>query len=112
MSQMGFPGSSVVKNLPAMQETWVCSLGQEDPLEEGMATHSNTLAYRVLLQTRSLVGYSSQGHTELDITDATKQQHVPDTVLTLSMHVIPGEYNQQQMNDFYTLGISGFYSAS
>jgi len=34
----GFPGSSVVKNLPAMQETWVRSLGPEDALEEGMAT--------------------------------------------------------------------------
>ena len=30
-----------------MQETWVCSLGQEDPLEKGMATHSSTLAWRV-----------------------------------------------------------------
>ena len=34
----------MVKNLPAMQETWVRSLGQEDPLEEGMATHSSILA--------------------------------------------------------------------
>ena len=33
----------VVKNLPSIQETWVRSLGQEDPLEEGMAAHSNTL---------------------------------------------------------------------
>ena len=33
-----------VKNLPAMRETWVRSLGWEDPLEEGMATHSNILA--------------------------------------------------------------------
>ena len=33
-----FPGGSVVKNPPAMQETWVRSLDQEDPLEEGMAT--------------------------------------------------------------------------
>ena len=41
---MGFPGGSVVKNLPAMQKTWVRSLGQEDSLEEGMATHSSTLA--------------------------------------------------------------------
>ena len=39
---MGFPGGSVVKNLPAMQKTWVRSLGQEDPLEEGMATHSSS----------------------------------------------------------------------
>ena len=36
---MGFPGGSVVKNPPAMQETWVRSLGWEDPLEEGMATY-------------------------------------------------------------------------
>ena len=40
----GFPGGLAVKNLPAMQETWVLSLGQEDPLEEGMATHSSILA--------------------------------------------------------------------
>ena len=38
----------IVKNLPAMQETWVPSLGQEDPLEKGMATHSSTLAWRIL----------------------------------------------------------------
>ena len=38
-----FSGGSVVKNLPAMQETLVQSLGQEDPLEKGMATHSSIL---------------------------------------------------------------------
>ena len=36
----GFPGGSVVKNLPAKQETWVQSLGREDHLEKEMATHS------------------------------------------------------------------------
>ena len=36
-----------VKNLPAMRETWVRSLGLEDPLEEGMATHSSILAWRI-----------------------------------------------------------------
>ena len=40
----GFPGGSDVKNLPAMQETWVQSLDQEDPMEEVMATHYNILA--------------------------------------------------------------------
>ena len=35
------------KNLPAMQETWVHSLGQEDPLEKEMATHSSILAWRI-----------------------------------------------------------------
>ena len=39
--------AQMVKNLPAMQETWVQSLGQEDPLEEGMATHSSILAWRI-----------------------------------------------------------------
>ena len=37
---------SVVKNLPAMQETWARSLGQEDPLEKEMATHSGILAWK------------------------------------------------------------------
>ena len=37
----------MVKNLLAMQETWVQSLGQEDPLEKGMATHSSILAWRI-----------------------------------------------------------------
>jgi len=39
--------TQTVKNPPAMQETWVRSLGWEDPLEEGMATHSSTLAWRI-----------------------------------------------------------------
>ena len=37
----------MVKNLLAMQETWVQSLGQEDPLEKGMAIHSNILSWRI-----------------------------------------------------------------
>ena len=37
----------MVKNLSAMQETWVRSLGSEDPLEEGIATHSSILAWRI-----------------------------------------------------------------
>ena len=45
----------MVKNPPAIQETWVWSLGWEDPLEEGTATHSSILAWRILGQ-RSLAG--------------------------------------------------------
>ena len=37
----------MVKNLPAVQETWLRSLGWEDPLERGMATHSSILAWRI-----------------------------------------------------------------
>ena len=39
--------AQTVKNLPAVQETWVQSLGWEDPLEESMATHSSILAWRI-----------------------------------------------------------------
>ena len=39
--------AQMVKNLPAMCETWVQTLGWEDPLEEGMATHSSILAWRI-----------------------------------------------------------------
>ena len=44
---MDFSGGAVVKNLPAMQETWVQSLGWEDPLEKEMATHFSSLAWRI-----------------------------------------------------------------
>ena len=40
----GFPGDAVVKNHLTLQETWVLSLDQEDPLEKGVATHSSILA--------------------------------------------------------------------
>ena len=44
---LSFPVSQMVKNLAAMWETWVRSLGWEDPLEKGMATHSSILAWRI-----------------------------------------------------------------
>ena len=43
---LGLPSGSAVKNLPAMQETWIPPLGREDPLEEEVAAHSNILAWR------------------------------------------------------------------
>ena len=70
---MGFPGGSAAKNLPAMQEaqeTWVQSLGWEDPLEKKMATYSSILAGRVHGQ-GSLSGYSPQGGKESDSTKHT-----------------------------------------
>ena len=47
MSEEGFPGGSMVKNLPANQETQVWTLGWEDPLEKEMTTHSSSLAWRI-----------------------------------------------------------------
>ena len=46
-TNVDFPGGSVVKNPPVKQETQVRSLGGEDPLEEGVATHSSILAWRI-----------------------------------------------------------------
>ena len=57
----------MVKNLPAKQETWVQSLGQEDPLEKEMATHSSILAWRIPW-TEEPGGLQSTGLKELDMT--------------------------------------------
>ena len=68
----GFPRGSTVKNPPAiqeMQEAWVSSLGQKDPLEEETATHSSTLAW-VIPQTEEPGGLQSTGsHKEWDTTE-------------------------------------------
>ena len=75
----------MVKNLPAVQETWVQSLGQEDPLEKGMATHSSVLAWRIWC------------HKESDITEQ----------LSLSPHfhfsVPPGKPLNTLKAEYYVL---------
>ena len=60
--------AQLVKNPSAVQETPVRFLGQEDPLEKGMATHSSILPGESHGQ-RSLVGYSPQGRKESDMTE-------------------------------------------
>ena len=45
--------AQAIKNLPAMQETWVQPLGQEGPLEKGMATHCSILAWKILWREKS-----------------------------------------------------------
>ena len=60
--------TQMVKNLPIMQETWVQSLGREDPLEKGMLPTPVFLPGEFHGQ-RSLVGYSPRGHKELDTTE-------------------------------------------
>ena len=57
-----------------MQETLVGSLGQEDPLEKGMATHSSFLAWRIP-RTEEPGGLQSTGHKESDTTEATGHAH-------------------------------------
>ena len=60
--------AQMVKHLPAMQETQVRFLGQEDSLEKEMATHSGTLAWKIHGR-RGLVGYSQWGRKELGTTE-------------------------------------------
>ena len=64
--------AQVIKNLLAMWETWVQSLGQEDPLEEGMATHSSILVWEIpwTEEPGGLQSMGSQKRHDL----ATKQQ--------------------------------------
>ena len=65
--------AQTVKNLPAVQETWVRSLGGEDPLEEGMETQSSSCLENPHGQ-RSLEGYSPWDRRESDTTDVTQHQ--------------------------------------
>ena len=65
--------AQMVKCLPTIWETWVWSLGREDPLEKAMATHSNTLASKSRGQ-RSLAGYSPGSCKE---SDTTERLHFP-----------------------------------
>ena len=58
----------MVKNLPTLWETWVWSLGQEDPSEKGMATHSSILAWRIPW-TEEPGGLHSMGRKELNMTE-------------------------------------------
>ena len=68
MALVGFPCGSVVKNLPAVQEAWVQSLGGEDSLEEGMNPILVFLPRESHGQ-RSLADYSQWGHREWDMTE-------------------------------------------
>ena len=65
---MDFPGGSDSRNPPAMWETWVRLLGLEDPLEEGMATHSRILGWRIPMD-RGAWWATVHGVTELDTTE-------------------------------------------
>ena len=67
--------AQTVKNLPAMQETQVQSLGQKDPLEEGMATHSSILAWRIPWTEEPGGLQSPRGHKESDTTEQLTHTH-------------------------------------
>ena len=65
--------AQIVKNLPAMQETWVLSLGWEDPLQKGMATHSSILAWRIPWREEPGRLQSTGSHNEWDTIERLTQ---------------------------------------
>ena len=74
--------AQTVKNPPAMWETWIQSLGWKDALEEGMATHSSILAWRIPW-TEDPAGYSPWGREESDKTE----QLSPACILFIYMYM-------------------------
>ena len=96
--------AQTVERLPAMRETWVRSLGQEDPLEKEMATHFSTLAWKIQC-TGSLVGYSPWGHKELArLSHFTSLQKWESTErLSLSLSTLLGDWrrNWDQNKPFF-----------
>ena len=87
MSHLGFPGGSLVKNRPAKQETWVLSLGQEDPLEKEMASHSSIVAWEIPWTDRPDMLYSMGlqrvGH---DLATKTANNNMPHLLLLKTGH--------------------------
>ena len=75
------PVAQMVKKLTAMQKTHVRSLGREDPLEKGMATHSSILAWRIPRDRRA--GYSPWGREELDMTEPLNTAQTGDYSMKL-----------------------------
>ena len=72
--------AQMVKNLPTMQEPWVRSLGWDDPLEEGMATHSNILAWRIPLT-------EEPGRLQSMVSQRVRHDWVTKHIYMLYMHI-------------------------
>ena len=75
----------MVKNLPAMPETWVQSLGWEDPLEKGMTTHSSILA-RIIPLTEEPGGLQSMGSQRVEHNRATNTHTHTHTQILRTSH--------------------------
>ena len=80
---LGFPGGSVIKNLPANEETWIWSLGEEDSLEKEVATHSSILAWEIP-RTEESGGPQAMGLQKIRAWLSTKQQQ-QHSFITLSI---------------------------
>ena len=114
---VGFSGGSVVKNLPTMQETWVWSLGQEDPLEKGMTTHSDILDWEICTEEPCGLQFTGSQRVEHDQATNTftfiSSLNVSDSKLS-SWHVVFSLriYSIDDTTQFRThhLHVNGFQS--
>ena len=84
---LSFPDGSVVRNLPAMQETRFQSLGWEDPLEKEVATHSSILAWRIPW-TEKPGGLQSMGLQRVGHDLATKEKQQQTTIYEHLLYAI------------------------
>ena len=82
--------AQLVKNPPAMHETWVRSLGQEDPLEEGMGTHSSILAWRTPMD-RGAWWATMESPWSLKESDTTEQLSTGHTLQNLEIDIFMTE---------------------
>ena len=96
MQHGGFPVAQTVKNMPEMWETWIRSLGQEDPLEKGMATHSSILAWRIpgTEKPGGLQSMLSQRDTTKQLTHTHTHTH---TLCNMVMRLSPSSWTVYHM---------------
>ena len=94
--------AQTTKNLPAMQETWLQSLGQEDPLDKGMATPSSVLAWRIPW-TEGPGGLKSLGGKELDMTEWIPLSFKQESHLLKPWNLIIGIRQSTSKYIFYCL---------
>ena len=117
----GFPGDTVVKNLPANTgdtEMQIQSLGQEDPLEQEMATQSNILPSRIPWTEKPGKLYSIQSCKELDTTEVTQHSTIKRNradIYSLSIQLKKGNYfilaSIQNVNEFAVItNLSVFFN--
>ena len=98
------PGRSTVKNLPAMRENWVWSLGQEDPLEKSMATHSSILAWKIPSEESAglqSMGLQRLGHNWVANTQTVKNKFTQLSTLLDTLILSLALYS------FIALGVGG-----
>ena len=99
--------AQMVENLPTMKETWVQSLGQEDPLEKGTATHCSILAWRIPWAKKPGELYRPWGHKESDTIERITLSH-NFLLLLFYLTQILGWSQEAMLKNLIQTGITGW----